>query len=55
MGQAKVKTFINTARGCERKTVCAESILFGEIRPVNLRRIGRELLGTKEEVGEVNF
>jgi hypothetical protein len=46
---------METARGWDRRTVRAESILFGGIRPMNLRRIGRELPGTKEEVEEVNF
>jgi len=33
-------------------TVCAESILFGGIRPTNRRRIGRESPVTKEGAGE---
>ena len=52
MDQAKVKTFMETARGWDRRTVRAESILFGGIRLTNRRRIGRESPVTKEGVGE---
>jgi len=43
---------METARGWDRRTVRAESILFGGIRPTNRRRIGRESPVTKEGVGE---